>query len=70
LRVVAHRAARIRIASDEAAAIAGSRASRLGDARRVAVVEHQRVAVGIGEEGHLTDAGIERLTLEDDTPLL
>ena len=32
--------------------------------RRVAVVEHQRVAVGVGEEGHVADAGVERVAGE------
>jgi hypothetical protein len=29
-------------------------------------VEHQVVAVGVGEERHLADAGVERLATEDD----
>src|SRR6476646_4727919 len=32
----------------------------------VTVVEHQVVAVGIGEEGHVADPGVERLTVELD----
>ena len=35
--------------------------------RRVPVVEHQRVAVGVGEERHVTDAGVERVA-EERTP--
>ena len=33
---------------------------------RVAVVEHQRVAVRIREERHVADAGVEDLAVEDD----
>jgi hypothetical protein len=32
--------------------------------RRVAVVEDQVVAVGVGEEGHVADAGVDRLAVE------
>jgi hypothetical protein len=32
--------------------------------RRVAVVEHERVAVRIGEERHVADAGVERVAPE------
>jgi hypothetical protein len=37
--------------------------------RGVAVVQHQRVAVGIGEEAHVADAGVERVGLKFDTAL-
>ena len=33
-------------------------------------MEHQRVAVGVGEEGHVADAGVEDLALELHAPLL
>ena len=36
----------------------------LGHPRRVAVVEHQRVAVGVGEERHVADAGVEDVAVE------
>ena len=36
----------------------------LGRPRRVAVVEHQRVAIRIGEEGHVAHARIERVALK------
>ena len=36
-----------------------SRSSASVAARRVAVVEHQRVAVGVGEERHVADARVE-----------
>ncbi len=35
-------------------------------ARRVAVVQHQVVPVGIGEEGHVAHPGVERVTGEHD----
>ena len=40
--------------------------SRPSDARRVAVVEHQGVAVGILEERHVADARVEGLAVELD----
>ena len=39
-------------------------ALRVGRARRVAVVEHQRVAVGVAEERHVADARVEHLAVE------
>ena len=42
--------------------------SALRGPRRVAVVEHQRVAVGVGEERHVADAGVERVGGELDAP--
>ena len=45
----------------------GSRApagQTLGDPGGVAVVEHQRVAVGVAEEGHVADAGVERVAVK------
>src|SRR4051794_2035512 len=38
--------------------------------RRVPPVEHQRVAVGIVEEGHVADARVENVAGELDAPLL
>src|SRR4051812_14702632 len=38
--------------------------SVFGDARRIPAVEHQRVAVGVGEERHVADARVERLAHE------
>ena len=38
----------------------------LGDPRRVAMVEHQRVAVGVGEERHVAHARVERVAGEAD----
>src|SRR5262249_14016227 len=35
--------------------------------RLVALVERQRVPVGIREVRHVADAGVERLAVEDDT---
>src|ERR1700741_3370841 len=40
--------------------------SRRSLVRRVAVVQHQVVAVGIGEEGHVADAGVHNLAGELD----
>ena len=38
--------------------------------RRVAAVQHDRVAVGVMQEGHMADAGIDRLAAElDAVPL-
>src|SRR5690349_3842723 len=37
---------------------------------RVAVVEHQRVAVGVGEERHVADPGVERVAHERHPALL
>ena len=42
----------------------------LGHPRRVPVVEHQRVSVGIVEERHAAHAGVEDLAVELDAPLL
>src|SRR2546427_108466 len=42
----------------------------LGDARRGAVVQHERVAVGVGEERHVTHARVEDVAGERDAPLL
>ena len=42
------------------------RSACLARPRRVAVVEHQHVAVGVAEEGHVADAAVERLSLELD----
>src|SRR3954466_11153978 len=44
--------------------------SALGDARLVAVVQQQRVAVGIAEERHVADAGVEDVAGEGDAALL
>src|SRR5689334_7443105 len=54
-------------------AAAGSdeqRCSALRVTRRVAVVQHQRVAVGIREERHVADAGVEDVAVEGDAALL
>src|SRR4051794_18445031 len=37
--------------------------------RRVPAVEHQRVAVGVAEEGHVADAGVEDLAVEPNATL-
>ncbi len=34
--------------------------------RHVAPVQHQRVALGVGEDRHVADAGVDRLAEEDD----
>jgi hypothetical protein len=34
--------------------------------RRVAIVEHQHVAVGVVEDGHVTDAAVDRVGEEVD----
>ena len=44
--------------------------SALRNPGRVAVVEHEGVAVGIGEERHVADAGIEDVAGERDAALL
>jgi len=45
---------------------AAERRSSLALARRVAVVEHQVVAVGVAEQRHVTDAGVEGVAGELD----
>src|SRR4051794_2932112 len=44
--------------------------SALGHARRVAAVQHQRVAVGIVEERHVAHAGVEDVAVELDAAAL
>src|SRR4051794_19469594 len=44
--------------------------SGVGRARRVAVVQHQRVAVGVAEERHVADPGVEDVAAELDAALL
>ena len=42
----------------------------LGHPGRVAVVEHQRVAIGVGEDRHVADGGVDGVAGERDAALL